>query len=33
MNMSKKTFKRGVGILYKKGIIDLKKDYIELTTK
>ena len=30
MNMSKKMFKRGVGILYKKGIIDLKKDFIEL---
>lgn len=30
MNMSKKMFKRGVGILYKKGIIDLKKDFIVL---
>ena len=30
LNMSKKMFKRGVGILYKKNIIDLKRDFIEL---
>lgn len=33
MNMSKKMFKRGVGILYKKGVIDLKKEFIELVEK
>lgn len=33
MNMSKKMFKRGVGILYKKNMIDLKREFIELVDK